>query len=117
MARSASQDPTLGAKGALARSARRGYLDIMASGQIGRGARLGYVPWGQVNNMVTTDELMGIKKPDLNEMKEVKVKLPVRQLLKLHYMKLTSSRTFSDVVSEALGDYFGALETARAEAA
>ena len=35
--------------------------------------------------MVTTDELMGIKKPDMNEMKEVKVKLPVRQLLKLHY--------------------------------
>ena len=67
--------------------------------------------------MVTTDELMGIKKPDMNEMKEVKVKLPVRQLLKLHYMKLTSSRTFSDVVSEALGDYFGSLEDSRPDTA
>ncbi|MGB1586722.1 MAG: hypothetical protein ACPHID_06725 [Thermoplasmatota archaeon] len=67
--------------------------------------------------MVTTDELMGIKKPDMNEMKEVKVKLPVRQLLKLHYMKLTSSRTFSDVVSEALGDYFGSLEGGQPETA
>ncbi len=64
--------------------------------------------------MVTTDQLMGIKKPDMNEMKEVKVKLPVRQLLKLHYMKLTSSRTFSDVVSEALGEYFGQLEAEKA---
>jgi len=63
--------------------------------------------------MVTSDELMGIKKPDMNEMKEVKVKIPVRQLLKLHYMKLTSSRTFSDVVSEALNDYFGELEADR----
>jgi hypothetical protein len=56
--------------------------------------------------MLNSDSLMGIKKPDMNEMKEVKVKLPVRQLLKLHYVKLTSSRTFSDVVSEALNDYF-----------
>ncbi len=61
--------------------------------------------------MMTTDDLMGIKKPDMNEMKEVKVKLPVRQLLKLHYMKLTSSRTFSDVVSEALADYFSSHES------
>ena len=67
----------------------------------------------QEQTMVTADQLMGIKKPDMNEMKEVKVKLPVRQLLKLHYMKLTSSRTFSDVVSEALGEYFGALEAER----
>ncbi len=66
--------------------------------------------------MVTSDELMGIKKPDMNEMKEVKVKIPVRQLLKLHYMKLTSSRTFSDVVSEALNEYFGEMEGGRAPA-
>ncbi len=60
--------------------------------------------------MLNADALMGIKKPDMNEMKEVKVKLPVRQLLKLHYMKLTSSRTFSDVVSEALTEYFTEIE-------
>ncbi|HET6398822.1 MAG TPA: hypothetical protein VFH47_04645 [Candidatus Thermoplasmatota archaeon] len=49
---------------------------------------------------------MGIKKPDMNELKEVKVKLPVNQLLRLHLLKLTSSRTFSDLVSEALTEYF-----------
>ncbi len=60
--------------------------------------------------MMTHEELMGIKKPDMNELKEVKVKLPVRQLLKLHYLKLTSSRTFSEVVTEALADYFNQFE-------
>ncbi len=60
--------------------------------------------------MMTHEELMGIKKPDMNELKEVKVKLPVRQLLKLHYLKLTSSRTFSEVVTEALRDYFEQFE-------
>lgn len=56
--------------------------------------------------MITPDALMGIKKADMNELKEVKVKLPVNQLLRLHLLKLTSSRTFSDLVSEALTDYF-----------
>lgn len=53
-----------------------------------------------------SDQLMGVKKPDMNELKEVKVKLPVNQLLKLHYLKLTASKNFSDVVCEALGKYF-----------
>lgn len=68
-----------------------------------------------------TDSLMGVKKPDLNEMKEVKVKLPVRQLLRLHYLKLTTNQNFSDVVAEALRRYFGdsvtQIDPALAEAA
>ncbi len=63
-----------------------------------------------MNAATTTERLMGIEKPDLTELKEVKVKLPVRQLLKLHYLKLTSSRTFSDVVTKALADYFEDLD-------
>lgn len=59
----------------------------------------------QVNEMYH-EQLMGVQKPDMNELREVKVKIPVRQLLRLHYLKLTTSRTFSDVVAEALGDYF-----------
>ncbi len=62
------------------------------------------------------DELMGIKKPDLTELKEVKVKLPVKQLLRLHYLKLTTNRNFSEVVTQALQDYFLELE-AQGEAA
>jgi len=53
------------------------------------------------------DSLMGVKKPDLNDLKEVKVKLPVKQLLRLHYLKLTTNKNFSDIVAEALVSYFG----------
>lgn len=61
------------------------------------------------------DELMGIQKPDLTELKEVKVKLPVKQLLRLHYLKLTTNRTFSDVVGQALQEYFDEIEAGSAE--
>lgn len=53
------------------------------------------------------DAMLGIQKPDLDELKEVKVKLPVRQLLRLHYLKLTTHRTFSELVAIALDDHFG----------
>lgn len=56
--------------------------------------------------------MMGIQKPDMEEIREVKLRLPVHQLLKLHYVKLTSSRTFSDVVGEALGNYFAQRQSA-----
>ena len=59
--------------------------------------------------MVTDDEMMGVKKPDMDELREIKVKLPVRQLLQLHYAKLTSHRSISEVVGEALGVYFAGL--------
>lgn len=63
--------------------------------------------------MMTNDQLMGIKKPDMTELKEVKVKLPVKQLLKLHYLKLTSNQNFSDVVSQALTKYFDEIAPGR----
>jgi hypothetical protein len=59
--------------------------------------------------MVTDDELMGVKKAEMDELREIKVKLPVRQLLQLHYAKLTSARSISDVVADALIEYFGAV--------
>ncbi len=65
------------------------------------------------NNMMDRDRMMGIQRPDMNELKEVKVKIPVKQLLRLHYLKLTGGRTFSDVVSEALTDYFQEQEAAK----
>lgn len=63
--------------------------------------------------MMTPDAMMGVKKPDLDERKEVKVKLPVQQLLKLHYLKLTNRQTFSEVVKEALTEYFEKIEAER----
>lgn len=56
--------------------------------------------------MLTDDQLMGIRKKDMTELKEIKVKLPVQYLINLHYLKLTSSQGISDVVTQALTDYF-----------
>lgn len=58
--------------------------------------------------MLTDDQLMGIRKKDMNELKEIKVKLPVQYLINLHYLKLTQSQGISDVVTQALTEYFTA---------
>lgn len=39
-------------------------------------------------------------------MKEVKLKMQARDLLRLQSMKLLHGRTFSDMVTHALSDYF-----------
>jgi hypothetical protein len=62
--------------------------------------------------MLTDDYLMGMKK-DLDELKEVKVKLPARQLVNLHILKITANRTMQDVVSEALNDFFAKVSQAK----
>lgn len=59
----------------------------------------------------------GVKKANLSELKELKVKLPVRLLVNLHYVKLTQSRGISDVVNEALTQYFADMAGGRSRAA
>lgn len=49
--------------------------------------------------------------PNLNEAREIKVKLPVSLHIKLHGLKITKHRSISQVVLEALEDYFARLET------
>lgn len=46
----------------------------------------------------------------MQALKEIKVKLPVSQHIKLHSLKITRNRSISDVVAQALEDYFGRLE-------
>lgn len=38
--------------------------------------------------------------------REVKVRLPVEQVLRLHYTRITRRENFSDIVSSALSRYF-----------
>lgn len=47
---------------------------------------------------------------DLNEQREIKVKLPVSLHIKLHGLKITKHKPISEVVLEALEDYFHRLE-------
>ena len=48
--------------------------------------------------------------PDLAEAREIKVKLPVSLHIKLHGIKITRHRSISQVVLEALEEYFKKME-------
>lgn len=64
------------------------------------------------------DELvLDVKRADLNGVKELKVKLPVRLLVNLHFIKLTESRAISDIVNEALTNYFVSMAATRSAGA
>lgn len=52
---------------------------------------------------------------DDGELKELKVKLPLRHHIKLHSLKLVKKEPISDTVLKALQDYFAKLEAQYAE--
>lgn len=67
--------------------------------------------------MLTDDQMLGIKKANPESLKEIKVKLTVRQFQQLQYVKLNSQRNTSQVVRDALGEYFDTLRGAAQAAA
>lgn len=46
-------------------------------------------------------------RPDLDRVKEVKVKIPISMHIKLHSIKVLTGKQISDAVTEALEVYFG----------
>lgn len=56
--------------------------------------------------MLLEELVVGSRKVNLDELKELKVKVPVRLLVNLHYLKITQSRPISEIVNEALVEYF-----------
>jgi hypothetical protein len=53
---------------------------------------------------ISNDEIEG------GELKELKVKLPLRHHIRLHSLKLVRKEPISDTVMKALTDYFDRLE-------
>lgn len=51
---------------------------------------------------------------DLTARKSIKIKLPIRQHIKLHAMKLFTENNISETVEAALDDYFEKLKAAEA---
>lgn len=78
------------------------------TGFVGSWAEGGPAATWERREMLTDDQLMGIRKRNMSELKEIKVKLPVQYLINLHYLKLTQSQGISDVVTQALTEYFTA---------
>lgn len=57
----------------------------------------------------TAPEPSGLPSEAGDSLKEVKVKLPVDQVMRLHYTRMTKRQTFSEIVSTALTRYFDDL--------
>ena len=54
--------------------------------------------------------IFGTQAQELNATKEVKMRLPINQLIRLHGLKLLSGQNISDTVAKALSAYFETLE-------
>ncbi len=48
---------------------------------------------------------------DLTETREVKIRLPIPQLMRLYYLKITAGMNYSDVIRDALEMYLKAGES------
>jgi hypothetical protein len=56
--------------------------------------------------MLTDDMLMGIKPTDRDQIRQVKLRLPIDQVMKLHRLRILKSQPISKFVAEALDTYF-----------
>lgn len=54
--------------------------------------------------------IFGTQRQELNETKEVKMRLPISQLIRLHGLKLLTGQNISDTVAKALDQYFARVE-------
>lgn len=66
--------------------------------------------------MLHEEALSGIHRADPNELKPLKLHLPLEHVLLLHKMHLVTSRTVSEIVATAIEEYFEGLRKERLEA-
>jgi hypothetical protein len=58
------------------------------------------------------EQLSGVRRPNLAEIKPIKLQLPLQYVLALHRMRIVGNRSVSEIVEQALENYF---DEARAE--
>lgn len=61
------------------------------------------------------ETLLGVRRADLNEVKPLKLHLPLGFVLALHRMRIVGNRSVSDIVVEALETYFDEVRAAHAK--
>lgn len=64
-----------------------------------------------VSNMDDTSYIYGTQQEELNKTKEVKMRIPVSQLIRLHSLKLLAGQNISDTVAKALTVYFEKMDS------
>lgn len=52
------------------------------------------------------EQLMGIRRPNMSELKPLKLQLPLNYVLALHRMRIVGNRSVSEIVEHALETYF-----------
>ena len=60
--------------------------------------------------------IFGTQPQELTETKEVKMRLPIAHLIRLHGLKLLTGQNISDTVTKALAMYFERVEAEKAAA-
>lgn len=56
------------------------------------------------------EQMMGIRRPNLTEIKPLKLHLPLNYVLALHRMRIVGSKTVSQIVEQALQTYFAEVK-------
>jgi hypothetical protein len=52
------------------------------------------------------EQMMGIRRPNLTELKPLKLHLPLNYVLALHRMRIVGNKSVSEIVGQALETYF-----------
>lgn len=56
--------------------------------------------------MLTDDSFLRVRRPDLSEIKALKLHLPLNYVLRLHQLRILDNRSVSEIVQDALVTYF-----------
>ena len=63
--------------------------------------------------MMLEEQMMGIRRPNMNELKPLKLHLPLNYVLALHRMRIVGDKSVSEVVAQALETYFDEVKAER----
>lgn len=66
--------------------------------------------------MLEDDGLTPSEGPELDALRQVKLRLPTDQVMKLHRLRILKSEPISNFVADALDQYFEEIKAARAAA-
>lgn len=62
------------------------------------------------------EQLMGVRRPNLNEIKPLKLHLPLNYVLALHRMRIVGNKSVSEIVEDALQTYFDEVKAEKKRA-
>jgi hypothetical protein len=71
---------------------------------------------GEDPTLMLEEQLMGVRRPNLAEVKPLKLQLPLNYVLALHKMRIVGTMSVSEIVEDALKTYFDGMKAEKKEA-